>query len=153
MRRNVSLAIGASVLAVVAAALWLAPAGAAQSVKVVEHAFTDKVIDVGKPGDSSGDLLTFHNRIFDATDTDQVGTDQGSCIREAPHKGTWECMWTTKLSDGQITVEGPFSDTADTTVAITGGTGAYTGAGGSMDLHCYPASDGTGRCDFTFNFA
>jgi allene oxide cyclase len=120
-------------------------------VKIVEHAFTDKVIDTGKPGDSSGDLLTFHNQIFDATDTNKVGTDQGSCVREASHKGTWECMWTTTLSDGQITVEGPFSDTSDTVVAITGGTGVSSTASGSMDLHCYPANNGSGRCDFTFN--
>jgi allene oxide cyclase len=151
MRRKISFAIGITVVAVVAGALWLAPAGAAQSVTVVEHAFTDKVIDTGKPGDSSGDLLTFHNQIFDSTDTNKVGTDQGLCIREAPHKGTWECMWTTTLSDGQITVEGPFSDTTDTVVAITGGTGVYATAAGSMDLHCYPASDGSGRCQFTFN--
>lgn len=153
MRRKLGVVLGVVVLAVAAAATWLAPAGAATSFKVVEHAATDKVIDVGKAGDSSGDLLTFHNKVYDATDTDQVATDQGTCVRIAPKKGTWECSWTTVLDDGQITVEGPFSDTADTIVTVTGGTGAYANAGGSMDLHCYAAADGSGRCDFTFNLS
>ena len=40
------------------------------------------------------------------------------------------------LSGGQITVEGPYyDDGTDTTLAITGGTGWYTGAEGTMLLH------------------
>ena len=35
---------------------------------------------------------------------------------------------------GQITVEGPFYDTHDSVLAITGGTGAYANARGSMEL-------------------
>jgi allene oxide cyclase len=37
---------------------------------------------------------------------------------------SWECIWTTLLPRGQITVEGPFYDTRDSVLAITGGTGA-----------------------------
>jgi hypothetical protein len=150
MIRKAAVAIG-GVVAVVGALMWFVPAGAATSVTVVERALTDRVIDIGKPGDSSGDLLTFHNKVFDATDTNQVGKDQGTCVRIAPKHGTWECSWTTDLGDGLITVEGQFSDTEDTVLTITGGTGAYSSAGGSMDLHCYAADDGTGRCQFVFN--
>jgi hypothetical protein len=38
-------------------------ATAATTITVIEHATTDKVIDVGKKGDSPGDLLTFHNKV------------------------------------------------------------------------------------------
>jgi hypothetical protein len=48
---------------------------------VVEHATTDTVVDLTTNGDSTGDLLTFHNKLFDETDTDVVGTDQGDCVR------------------------------------------------------------------------
>jgi hypothetical protein len=48
---------------------------------VVEHATTDTVVDLTTNGDSTGDLLTFHNELFDETDTDVVGTDQGDCVR------------------------------------------------------------------------
>src|SRR5215211_7503037 len=47
---------------------------------------------------------------------------------------SWECAWTTLLPRGQLTVEGPFYDTRDSVLAITGGTGAYENARGSMEL-------------------
>jgi len=48
----------------------------------------------------------------------------------------WECTWTTLLPGGHLTVEGPFFDNGtNTTLAITGGTGSYTGAEGSVLLH------------------
>jgi allene oxide cyclase len=43
-------------------------------------------------------------------------------------------MKPTLLPRGQITVEGPFYDTRDSVLAITGGTGAYANARGSMEL-------------------
>jgi hypothetical protein len=69
-------------------------------------------------------------------------------VRTVP--GTsFECAWTTSLEDGQITVEGPFLDAGDSTLAITGGTGAYRDATGTMDLH---ARDAQGTAyDFTFH--
>jgi hypothetical protein len=35
---------------------------------VIEHATTDTVVDLTTNGDSTGDLLTFHNELFDETD-------------------------------------------------------------------------------------
>jgi hypothetical protein len=102
------------------------------TVTIIEHSTTDVVADIGTKGDSAGDVLTFHNRVFDATDSRPVGRNQGECAREDPRAGTWECWWTTSLAGGQITVEGPFSDTHDTTFAVTGGTGLYENARGSM---------------------
>ena len=45
---------------------------------------------------------------------------------------SWECSWTTFLSKGQITVQGPFLDAGDSVLAITGGTGKYRNARGEM---------------------
>ena len=104
------------------------------TLTVFEHSTTDKVIDVGRHGDSTGDILTFHNELFDDTDTTKVGTLQGQCVRESPRAGTWECWWTMSLADGQVTVEGPFSDTSDTDFAVTGGTGLYENVRGSMQV-------------------
>ena len=42
---------------------------------------------------------------------------------------------TLTLKDGQITVEGPYLDASDSTLAVTGGTGAYAGVKGEMTLH------------------
>jgi hypothetical protein len=104
-------------------------------IHVVEHATTDKLVDIGKVGDSTGDLLTFHNVLFDASNDHQVGRDQGECVRIAPAHGTWECRWTAWIGKmGSITVEGQFSDTHSTWMAITGGTGMFKNARGTMQL-------------------
>jgi len=116
---------------------------------VIEHPDSDQQIDIGAPGDSPGDQLPFGNPIFDKTNTKQVGTDQGNCIRI--QKGvSFECMWTTFLKGGQITVEGPFLDSgAPTKLAITGGTGRYSNAGGWMLLR--PNAKNPALFDFVFH--
>jgi allene oxide cyclase len=115
------------------------------NIHVVEHAITDTVGDAdnGKPSpDALGNVLAFHNPVFDSTDTKQVGVDNGQCTRTiARTNGVWECFWTVILSAGQITVEGPYHDNGtDTMLAITGGTGAYSEARGQMRLHVHSNS-------------
>ena len=137
MKRALSVAFAA--LLVVLALSLIAQArtthgSRASTVTVIEHATTDKVIDTGKKGDSTGDLLTWHNQVYDSTDKSVVGHDQGECIRISPKEGSWECTWITWIGSDSITVEGPYYDTKDSTLAITGGTGAYRLATGSMDL-------------------
>ena len=109
------------------------PASAAQELKMVEHATTDATTDTGTTGDSAGDILTFANEVFNAEDKVKIGTDQGVCFRTVPGKA-YECFWTVNLEKGQITVEGPFLDSGDSVLAITGGTGEYAGAQGEMGL-------------------
>ncbi|GIK66947.1 MAG: hypothetical protein BroJett018_47410 [Chloroflexota bacterium] len=107
-------------------------------IHVVEHADTDVVTDTGAEGDSVGDILTFANEVYDENDAELVGSDNGYCVRTVVG-AAWECFWTLTLADGQITVEGPFSDTGDTVLAITGGTGAYAHASGQMELKWHNA--------------
>ncbi len=142
------------VLAAVAVpvATWATVAGGESSastatVHVVEHAVTDAVSN-GSKSDALGNVLTFANPVFDAKDATKVGTDNGFCVRSVKGKA-WECLWTTFLSGGQITVEGPFSDTGNTKLAITGGTGAYANARGWMALN-YHNKKGT-KFDFIFH--
>ena len=130
-------------------ALVLAPAAALAStsspsssnspvvIHVVEHAITDTVQEFHPGTMSLGDVLAWHNPVYNASDTQPIATDNGYCIRTvATGKTEWECAWTTFLPGGQITVEGPYyDDGTDTTLAVTGGTGQYTGAEGSMLLH------------------
>ena len=112
-----------------------APSAVAEAavITVVEHATTDTVADVGAPGDSVGDLLTFANEVFDAADTQLLGSSTGVCVRTVASV-EWDCDWTLRLADGQITVQGPFFDNADSVLSITGGTGRYVGARGEMAL-------------------
>src|SRR6266480_6015011 len=103
-------------------------------IHVVEHGVNDQFIDLGKGGDSAGDLLTFHNPIYNGSNSKRIGHDQGDCIRISPKRGTLECRWTTFLPGGSITVEGPFYDRRSSTLAVTGGTGVFSNARGSMGL-------------------
>ena len=112
------------------------------TIHVIEHATTDTV-DV----DAVGHVLTFANDVFDSADHVKVGTDQGYCVRITVG-ASWECNFTTFLPDGQITVEGPFSDTGGTVLSVTGGTGAYRNSRGSMELR-YDNPQGT---EFDFEF-
>ncbi len=117
---------------------------------VVERALTDTTADTGPVGDSVGDVLAFANPIFNARNTHKIGTDNGSCIRTAVGV-SYECTWTTSLPGGSIVVSGPFLDAGDSTLAVTGGTGAYRGASGQMRLH---ARDAAGSAfDFTFRLS
>ena len=119
-----------------------------RTIHVVEHATSDTVIDNAPAKDSVGDTLAFGNAVYDAADTSVVGSDGGQCVRTVVGV-SWECMWTVSLKNGQITVEGPFLDAGDSTLAITGGTGAYSKARGTMDLHARNAQ-GTAY-DFTYH--
>jgi len=120
---------------------------AAEKLRLVEHADTDAVLDLGAKGDSVGDLLTFANPVYDAANKTKLGTDQGYCVRVIVGK-SWECFWTLQLKDGEITVEGPFFDSGDSVMVVTGGTGKYVGAKGALKLH--PRDAKGSSYDFTY---
>jgi allene oxide cyclase len=142
-----SIRVGAA-----AALLAALPALAAEQITVVERPVGETTIHPGSKDaagkDSVGDTLVFANKVYDAANKTQVGSDQGYCVRTVVGK-SWECFWTITLKAGQITVEGPFMDEGDSLMAITGGTGKYAGARGSMKLHPRDATP-TGY-DFTYD--
>ena len=138
------IALGLATVSVMATPQIASPT----KLHVIEHATTDTVIDTGLPGDTTGDLLTFHNAVFNATNAKRVGRDQGDCIRIAPSHGSWECRWVTRVPGGSITVEGPFFDAQNSVLTVTGGTGIYRNARGTMGLQ---ARNGGAEYDFIFN--
>ena len=142
----VAASISTLVLVVSFASASIARPGVTR-LTVVEHADTDTVVDLTTNGDSTGDLLTFHNELFDDSNTDVVGSDQGDCVRIEVGV-SWECRWVNVLDGGSITVEGPFYDAGPSTLAITGGTGIYRGARGTMRL----AAANDAGTEFTFLF-
>jgi hypothetical protein len=123
---------------IAAAALCVATPLAAKPMHLVEHATSDATAHIGKDADNRGDVLTFSNDVYDAANKMKVGTDQGYCIRVVVGQ-SFECIWTLMLPSGQITVEGPFLDASDSTLAVTGGSGKYATARGEMKLHARDA--------------
>jgi allene oxide cyclase len=135
-------------IAAFAATFLALPSFAAEQIKVVERPVGETTVDLGAKGDSIGDMLVFANGVFDAANKTQLGSDQGYCVRTIVGK-SWECIWTLTLKAGQITVEGPFMDEGDSLLAVTGGTGKYAGAKGSMKLH--PRDAKSSSYDFTYD--
>ncbi|MFZ1994228.1 MAG: dirigent protein [Solirubrobacteraceae bacterium] len=119
-----------------------------KTVHVIEHAITDTEAPGVGGKDVKGNILTFNNPVFDTANSKQVGHDEGFCVRLQVKLGIWECLWTTFLKGGQITVQGPYYDTHNSELTITGGTGAYKGAGGQMDLK---SRNGGKEYDFIFH--
>jgi allene oxide cyclase len=132
---SVAAAVAATTVVVTSSTAKPSRAHAAGStVHVVEHAITDTEIPTGGGKDVKGNILTFNNPVYDASNKKKVGHDEGFCTRIAPKQGIWECLWTTFLKSGQITVQGPFYDTHNSVLSITGGTGAYKSNRGEMVL-------------------
>jgi hypothetical protein len=133
---------------VLAALCLIEPAVAGEHIRVVERPVGETTVDLTAKGDSVGDMLVFANEIFDAANKTRIGSDQGYCVRTVVGK-SWECFWTLTLEAGQITIEGPFMDEGDSLMAVTGGTGKYAGAKGSMKLH--PRDPTPTGYDFTYD--
>jgi hypothetical protein len=110
-----------------------APATAV-TITVVEKVVSEKTVDIGPKGDSMGDILAFANPIYDSAGAKKIGSDQGYCLRTVVGK-SWECTWTIFFEEGQIVAAGPVLDNADSNLAITGGTGKYEGAKGTLMIH------------------
>ena len=149
MRKTVIAVVAVALAAVAGVVVESGSAGAQPTTgfTVVERAVTDTTTDTGATGDSVGDVLTFANPLYTRGNTARVGSDNGSCLRTV--KGAaYECTWTNTFKDGSIVVSGPFYDAADSTLAITGGTGAYATARGEMLLHARNAAGSA--YDFTF---
>jgi hypothetical protein len=120
------------------------------TVHVIEHAITD----TENPGvggkDVKGNILTFNNPVYNVANKKQVGHDEGFCTRVQPAQGIWECLWTTFLKGGQITVQGPYYDTHNSVLSITGGTGVYRDSRGQMTLL---SRNGGKEYDFIFQLS
>jgi len=117
---------------------------------VYEYASSDTPLKLnangkGNAGENFGDGLVFSNNLYRKQDNTArpVGRDQGWCTRtqiSGANKG-WECRWTAMVEHeqfGQISVEGPFYDNADSILSITGGTNFFMGITGELRLHALP---------------
>ena len=87
-------------------------------------------IDIGTPGDSVGDILTFDQPLLDQH-MRKIGNNSGTCIRTRPGH-SFQCQWTLTLDDGTIQVAGREFDKGASNISITGGTGSYAGITGEM---------------------
>lgn len=98
--------------------------------------------DIGKllPSGALGDLLPFTNKVYDGSLQMRLGITAGLCvlIRYVPErKGhRYEATYSFYFGDyGHIAVQGPYLTYEDSFLAITGGSGIFTGVYGTVKLH------------------
>jgi len=90
-----------------------------------------QLIDVGKPGDSVGDILIFDQPLLDEGMT-AIGNNSGMCIRtRAEH--SFQCQWTLTFESGSIQVAGRELEQGTSNISIVGGTGIYSDISGEME--------------------
>lgn len=138
------IAVGVAAAASVAIALPVLTAaqtsGDARTITVQE-----KVVDIAKddvpPKSKSkvslGDRLITRQSLFDANKK-ALGTLYTDCSGVGPTKpifaATLQCLLTYRFADGQIVAAGTTRLTGGKPLPLVGGTGAYAGAHGSVQL-------------------
>lgn len=126
------------VSALAASILVLAACTQPQSMVTIADARNNpaKVIDMGEPGDSMGDMLVFDQPLLDK-DYNEIGNNSGTCLRTRVSH-SFQCQWTLTFdnkikNNGSILVAGREFDKGSSTVSIIGGTGNYSGISGEME--------------------
>jgi hypothetical protein len=136
MNKGEAMTRSTVVLAAVGA-LALSPAPAAAeshdrtiTLKAVGRVDQVKLVDNAPTGDSPGDLLVFTEKLFN-TRGKRIGSDAATCVRL--FDPTSLCTGTYKLPGGSLMVQlvqpGP---TGTYDQAVTGGTGRFAGARGTV---------------------
>ena len=102
-----------------------------RKVTVVSTNTEEAFIDVGDPDFSLGDYFVFTSDLTKRGKT--VGHTGVVCTVTSVARGESQCVGTASLRDGQITVQGLITEEPEVfTLPITGGTGAFEGAGGTL---------------------
>jgi hypothetical protein len=141
---GVTAAVAASAVLVVAAVAVAGPTAAAgddENTLQFQVEFSPlSYTDLGDPGLSAADVLVFHDRLLQ--NGRQVGHEVGSCVL-VEAAGLANCTAVVTL-DGRGTIAFAFENAPppEKTLAITGGSGNFSDAGGDGTL--VENGDGTG---------
>lgn len=136
--------LAAAAFAAIAVAVVLTARGSAQepgeqTIRLVERPGSAHFVDNPPKGTrarpiSAGDVSVQTMRLFDASNTRRVGTLFIECIAMRGGTftgGTFHCTGAYKLAGGTLSFDFAGGSARTTTLAITGGTGAYEARRGS----------------------
>lgn len=144
MRRVLSIVLLA--VALIGSSLMLTSANAdhrdddnGESFRLVTVANQFAAIDVGKKGETIGDYIVFSDDVY--YQGKKVGYLDGTCTttRIVGTAFRTNCVVTVSLPGGSLTSQGVLAaaseqDASGFTIAITGGTGRYSDAGGEAHV-------------------
>jgi hypothetical protein len=111
--------------------LLQAPVWAARHLQFVD-ADQEQTAHISQKDDAPGDIMTFKGVLTDPANKKRLGTEYGQCIRVDTTDKVWQCSFTFVLSEGQLSLVGAYFDTGESQFAVTGGTGSFVGAKGTM---------------------
>jgi hypothetical protein len=138
--RKAPLSVGV-VLALAGLALSSVPAGAQTELRLVRFANASRyqLIDLGRPGFRLGDRMAVRGPLTDPTTASEVGTENLDCVVmvgfTAPEGGRFRCDTVLHLIDGDLMLDGLLPHgSGEGSLAVLGGTGAYTGMTGSATV-------------------
>jgi len=147
MFRKLLLTAGVGALVAIAiggASFASASGGGGRTIVVIEKSGPGKFVDLGKRGGSAGDEFFFSSVFWNTARTHKVGSNHGYCVFAS--QNVLHCSGTARLDGG--TIEYAFQGDGSSnppTPAIVGGTGAFEGAGGHVDIHNLNASGSVSR--------
>ena len=102
-----------------------------ETVRVLSVNTEEDFVDVGKAGDSLGDAFIFTSAL--TRHGKAVGHTGVVCTLTSVDRGEVQCVGTARLPGGQITIQGLLAGEPEVfSFAITGGTGHYEGADGTL---------------------
>jgi len=134
----------AATIALVLAAAGSSEVSGARTIKLFEapkgssFGFVDNAPKTNRkdPRASIGDILAFSNPIFDQSRTHRLGLSSAQCIATRAGRiasAIYTCSGTFALNDGTIAVAAlQRGEPTTQKLAVTGGTGAYDGARGTI---------------------
>ena len=150
MGRTNRIALPTVAALAIAGGLAIAQGGTAQepgmrTLTLLQNKAKPTFVDVGRKSDSSfnpspGDLTVFAGRLSQP-DGSPAGRSQGYCVAaDVRHRGE-QCSYSFDLRDGQIDGEGKVVYGRRFSIPISGGTGVYEGARGSIEFTVGRRSD------------
>ena len=105
--------------------------GGDRKVRVVSTITEEAFVDVGEHDFSLGDMFVFTSKL--TKHGKKVGHAGVVCTTTSVVREESQCLGTARLRRGQITIQGLLAGERDVfKFAITGGTGAYEGAEGTL---------------------
>ncbi|WP_328522213.1 allene oxide cyclase barrel-like domain-containing protein [Kribbella sp. NBC_00359] len=142
--RTVFVVAAATVTFLVVGSLTSAEADVrTQNLQLLDTGATIDVFLNGGDPSHVGDREVFRDTLVSAKDHGPAGKADGHCTVIEPTTATTTCTIVTTLQRGTLTTEGigTFVPGAQSTAAITGGTGAYEGATGHATFVVNPGGE------------
>jgi hypothetical protein len=139
----------AAVIAVALAATGCGSGSDQTELSLTLKGSEDQMVDNPPHGLSGGDMFVGADTAFDRAGK-RIGTGLGVCVLTVTKPLSGQCNDTLTLPDGQLTIQGggPFKERSSSR-AIIGGTGAYAGARGTVEV----TETGAYSQDATFHYS